>query len=254
MNKKAEFENVARFRQTTDVAQRNPSGGAGFIPSSLKVFRFLMWVGSMVTTITIQSGIVLPSSFWRWCASIALIVTSFWVWWQEHRRVIEYETPRLKIGLSEKMGRPYGQTRINYHLKVQNVSRTPAESCRVSIIRILKWEDVKWDDQLVNASPLTWHSTDAAIERTINDEETFDLGCLNSEGNSFCPAYKHTGQGFGELKSGETLRYFISAAGKSAYMEKPFVIEVSWDGIFDAAHLRCKPIDYDKAESETTSN
>jgi hypothetical protein len=235
------------------VAQRNPSGGAGFFTSAAKVFRFIVWGGSMLALILSQSGIALSSAFSRWSASIALIFTSWWVWQAEHKKVVEYETPQLRIAFAGTMGVPWGSSRIHYHLKVENCARVPAENCRVNIIKIVKLVDGKWVDQRAQRSMLTWHSTNCAQEQTVNDEHDFDLGHLDRDDKLFRPAYALTSLGFGELTNGDTLRYYISAAGKSAYMEKPFVIEIYWDGIFEAAHLHCKPISFDKAEAEMAS-
>jgi len=147
----------------------------------LVAFKFFWWVASMIATISTQLGHTASAPFYRWAAIVSFIASSIVVWWIEHKRVLKYETPKLRISLPDLMGdNTTHQADIYFHLNVENLAMVSLHNCKVYLCNVVKFNNGEWVGQRVpHQSPLTWQGTPPKNqERNIDRMEVVDFGCL----------------------------------------------------------------------------
>ena len=192
--------------------------------------------------------------------TLAVAVLAIWGDWFRDKLV----SPKLELRLRDSRGNPTelnGRSAIYYHLIVQNRRRWAlANGVQVMINGIWRRaaDETFKPESLAAELPLTWAFPQFnPINPKIRDKKICDLGYLAEGDNEFKPSlyfYPNNFRGF--VKARDSVRLSLEIQAENFTSQKRFVVEISWDGEWEAdfdqmeKHLVVKEIDEKMPEFE----
>jgi hypothetical protein len=174
--------------------------------------------------------------------------------WQDYFRQ-KVAAPKLRLGLGVPSEIPMrdGSRRIFHHITVRNTRHwAPARRVRILCGEIEKRGSNGTFKKTLLAYPvqLTWSPTEFhELFPTISKEDVCDLGCLTQSTNDFrLWVYAHSPDFPCIIGPNETMRVFLIASADNFVQEKPYIVEICWDGAWTtdlsemANHLRIREV------------
>ena len=170
--------------------------------------------------------------------TLAVAVLAIWGDWFRDRLA----SPKLELRLRDSRGNPTslnGRRAIYYHLVVQNKRRWAlATGVQVMINGIWRRAaDGTFKPEILAAElPLTWAFPQfTPINPKIRDRKVCDLGFLAEGDKEFKPSlyfYPNNFRGF--VKANDSIRLSIGIQAENFTSHERFVVEISWDGVWDS--------------------
>jgi len=192
--------------------------------------------------------------------TLAVAVLAIWGDWFRDRLA----PPKLKLRLRDSRGhltKLNGKSVIYYHLVVENKRRWAlATGVQVMIKGIWRRaaDGTFKPENLAAELPLTWAFPQFnPINPRIRDRKICDLGYLAEGDTEFKPSlyfYPNNFRGF--VKERDAVRFSLGIQAENFTSQESFLVEVSWDGVWDPdldqmeRHLVVKEIHEEMLEFE----
>jgi hypothetical protein len=230
------------------------------------------WGGVAGVILTISTPYITTVEWQRasmWLVAAICVMQAFHgAWLAVYKQLLEFEPAPLDVVVPPTPGQalpPYDN--IYFRLVVRNTGRRTAEECRVTVRKIVRKiaapNQKEWKEQaLPQMVQLPWTPRELnEPHRSIGggDEATFDFGWILKFSNMFYLCCAEKDFYIGEMRGGETCRYYVYVGGKNGVTpeRKPSVIQVFWDGVQNKGpggmkdHIRFEKVNYEAAEAET---